>query len=51
MAGPGISAAELALQLGVEQGDVERNLADLEREGFLCRTGGLYQVRSATKKG
>ena len=51
MAGPGFTAAELAGQLGSEQGDVERNLADMEREGFLCRTGGRYLVRGTTKKG
>ena len=51
MAGPGFTAAELAGQLGVEQVDVERNLADMEREGFLCRTGGRYLVRGTTKKG
>ena len=37
-----MSAAELADQLGAERGDVERNLADLEREGFLCQTDGGY---------
>lgn len=47
MASPGISAADLAEKLEAEQGDVERNLADMEREGFLCRTGSSYQ----TKKG
>ena len=51
MAGPGFTAAELAGQLGSEQGDVERNLADMEREGFLCRTGGRYLVRGGAKKG
>jgi len=51
MAGPGTSAAELAAQLEAEQGDVERNLADMEREGFLCRTDGRYLVRDSTKKG
>ena len=51
MAGPGFTAAELAGQLGAEQGDVERNLADMEREGFLCRTGSRYLVCEGTKKG
>jgi A/G-specific adenine glycosylase len=51
MAGPGFTAVELAGQLGVGQVDVERNLADMEREGFLCRTGGRYLVPGATKKG
>ena len=51
MVGPGVSAAELAGQLGADQGDVEKNLADMEREGFLCRTGSGYLVQSSTKKG
>jgi len=51
MAGPGVSAAELADKLEAEQGDVERNLADMEREGFLCRTGTRYLVQGTTKKG
>lgn len=51
MAGPGASALELAGQLGAEQAVVERNLADMEREGFLCRTGSHYLVRDYTKKG
>jgi A/G-specific adenine glycosylase len=51
MAGPGMTAVELAGQLAAEQGDVERNLADMEREGFLCRTGSRYQVCGGTKKG
>ena len=51
MAGPGFTASELAGQLGAEQGDVERNLADMEREGFLCRTGSRYLVCEGTKKG
>jgi A/G-specific adenine glycosylase len=51
MAGPGIYAAELADQLCVVQGDVERNLAAMEREGFLCQTSGRYMVPGATKKG
>ena len=51
MANPGISAAELAGQLGAERGAVERNLADMEQEGFLCRTGSKYLLRGCTKKG
>jgi A/G-specific adenine glycosylase len=51
MANPGSTAAALAGLLGAVQVDVERNLADMEREGFLCRTGGRYLVRGSTKKG
>ena len=51
LASPGSSAAELAGQLGAEPGDVERNLADMEREGFLCRTDSRYLVQGTTKKG
>lgn len=51
MASPGISAAELAGQLESELEHVERNLADMEREGFLCRTGSSCLVRGTTKKG
>lgn len=51
MAGPGISALELAGQLGADQENVERNLADMEREGFLCRTGSGWLVGNTTKKG
>ena len=51
IASPGISAAELTGQLGAEQGDVERNLAGMEREGFLYRTNSRYMVCDGTKKG
>jgi len=51
MAGAGISAAELADRLGAERGGVERNLADMEREGLLCQINSRYMVRGATKKG
>jgi A/G-specific adenine glycosylase len=47
---PGISAVELAAQSGCGQEALERNLADLEREGFLSQTNGRYSV-SDTKKG
>jgi A/G-specific adenine glycosylase len=48
---PGISAVELAGQSGGGQEAVERNLADLEREGFLSQTNGRYSVCDNTKKG
>jgi A/G-specific adenine glycosylase len=51
IAGPGISAVGLAEQLEAGQGDVERNLADMEREGFLRQTNGRYRVGDSTKKG
>jgi A/G-specific adenine glycosylase len=51
IASPGFTGDELAGQLGAGQGDVERNLADMEREGFLCQTGGRFMVREGTKKG
>jgi len=48
---PGTSAMELAGLLGAEQADVERNLADMEREGFLSRANSSYSVCDGTKKG
>jgi A/G-specific adenine glycosylase len=51
IANPGISAGELAGELGAEKGDVTRNLADMEREGFLCRTRSRYMVPGTTKRG
>jgi A/G-specific adenine glycosylase len=42
---PEISARELADQLGAEHADVERNLADMQREGFLVKENGAYLVR------
>jgi A/G-specific adenine glycosylase len=51
IASPGISAAELADQFEAEQREVERNLADMEQEGFLCQVDGRYRVRDGTKKG
>lgn len=51
IAGPGGTAKELARKLGAEQGDVERNLADMEREGFLWQTNSRYLLRDGTKKG
>jgi A/G-specific adenine glycosylase len=51
MTNPGSTAAELAGVLGTEQGAAERNLADMEREGFLCQTGSRYLVCDSTKKG
>jgi A/G-specific adenine glycosylase len=51
MVSPGISAAELADQLGAEQRDVERNLAAMQREGFLHQKNNRYTVSGSTKKG
>jgi len=48
---PGVSAAELADRLGAEPGDVDRNLAAMEREGFLQRVDDSYRVSGSTKKG
>lgn len=44
IAHPGISAAELANQLAAEHVNIERNLGDLEREGFLYRKNNVYMV-------
>jgi len=46
-----ITAAELTAQLGAEQEDVERNLADLTHEGFLYQSSRGYIVNNSTKKG
>ena len=51
MAHPGISAKELAAQLAAQQRDVERNLADMESEGFLDQINSRYVVSSGAKKG
>jgi A/G-specific adenine glycosylase len=51
IASPEGSAAELAEQLGAKVGDVDKNLAAMEREGFLQRAGHRYRVRGSTKKG
>jgi A/G-specific adenine glycosylase len=51
IAGQGSSVAELAGQLEAERGDVEKNLADMEREGFLCQINGRYRIPDAAKKG
>ncbi len=48
---PGISVCDLVEILAAERGAVERNLAAMEREGFLCRTGDRYQVVADTQKG
>jgi A/G-specific adenine glycosylase len=47
MTTPWISASLLAEQLGAEKSTVERNLADLEREGFLRRKKNRYVVQSS----
>jgi A/G-specific adenine glycosylase len=44
-------ASELAGRLGADITTVEKNLADMEREGFLQRTDSGYIVRDGTKKG
>ena len=51
IASPGISADKLAEGLGADRGDIERNLADMEREGFLSMSGSRYRVSEDTKKG
>lgn len=51
IANPGTSAMELAGGLGADHGDVERNLADLEREGFLCQVNGRFMIPDTEKKG
>jgi A/G-specific adenine glycosylase len=51
MANPGVSDVELAGQLGAEEADVERNLADMGREGFLMRVNGGYLLQDGTQKG
>ena len=51
MAHPGISAKELTAQLAAQQRDVERNLADMEREGFLDQISSRYVVSGGAKKG
>jgi A/G-specific adenine glycosylase len=51
IATPGVSAVELAGQIGAERADVERNLGDLEREGFLYHVNSGYRVSDGTKKG
>lgn len=48
---PGMSAAELSGQLQAKHTNVERNLADMEQEGFLYQTNGRYTVCDSTKKG
>ncbi len=51
IASPGISSIELAGGLGVDHAEVEKNLIDLEREGFLSLAGSRYMVSEGTKKG
>jgi A/G-specific adenine glycosylase len=51
IATPGISGIELAEQLGAELENVARNLADMEREGFLSQISSRYKVSDVTKKG
>ena len=51
IAGQGSSVAELAVLLGAEQEDVQRNLADMEREGFLCQINCGYRIPDTEEKG
>ena len=51
IANPETSAVELAGGLGADHGNVERNLADLEREGFLCQVNGRYIISDKITKG
>jgi A/G-specific adenine glycosylase len=51
LACPEISALELAELSGSGQEAVERNLVDLEREGFLFQSNSRYSVCDVTKKG
>jgi len=51
IASPGISTLKLAVLLDAEQPDVERNLGDMVREGFLYQEDSGYTVRGGTKKG
>ena len=51
IADPGTSAGELADQLEAEQRDVERNLADMVREGFLYQVNRRYMVCDGSEKG
>jgi A/G-specific adenine glycosylase len=51
LANSGISAVELADLVGGELSKVERNLADMEREGFLQQTNSRYMAGDSSKKG
>jgi DNA-binding transcriptional regulator YhcF (GntR family) len=51
MANPGMTSAELAEQAGVDVHITEKNLADMEREGFLYQINSGYRVCDDTKKG
>ena len=51
MTTPGQSAAELTDQLGAERENVQRNLSDLQREGFLHQKDSRYVLRGSTEKG
>jgi A/G-specific adenine glycosylase len=51
IAGQGTTVVELAAQAGAELEDVEKNLADMEREGFLCKVHFRYMIPDTGKKG
>lgn len=51
IANPGISAEGLAEQLEAEQQGVEKNLAAMEREGFISQSDSRYMVCGSKKKG
>lgn len=51
IAAPGISVTELTELLGAGLETVEKNLADMEREGFLECINSGYMVSDGTKKG
>lgn len=48
---PGISALELAEAVRAGQADIERNLADLVREGFLDQSCGRFTISCTNEKG
>jgi A/G-specific adenine glycosylase len=51
LANPGSTVTELVEQLGGELADIGRNLADMEREGFITQSEYGYMVCGSTKKG
>lgn len=51
ISGQGCSVVQLAQKLGAEPADVERNLADMAREGFIYESGGDYRICGDKQKG
>jgi A/G-specific adenine glycosylase len=49
--GQGTTVEDLVLQLGAKQEDVEKNLADMEREGFLYKVHFRYGIPNRENKG